>query len=62
MPVGDGDAAAAQARRAHHAPHHQQQATTNMLLRSGNVTGLVHVAFSLDGETWFDGLYSPDVD
>jgi hypothetical protein len=33
-----------------------------MLLRSGNVTGLVHVAFSLDGETWFDGLYSPDVD
>ena len=34
-----------------------------MLLRSGNVTGFVHAAFSLDdGETWFDGLYSPDVD
>ena len=26
------------------------------------VTGFVHAAFSLDGETWFDGLYSPDVD
>ena len=33
-----------------------------MLLRSGNVTGLVHAAFSLDGETWFAGLYCPDVD
>ena len=36
--------------------------TTNMLLRSGNVTGVVHASFSLDGETWFAGLYCPAVD
>ena len=45
----------------HHTTNNKHH-TTNMLLRSGNVTGVVHASFSLDGETWFAGLYYPAVD